>query len=59
MKILSGNALMDHMQSNHGFHWIFKPKPNSREYKRTQKEHEELYHGRWQDQQDHTHGEEE
>lgn len=57
MKEVKGQALIDHLNKDHGFTiWQGGKKfINSKEYKRLQKSHNEEYHGRWQDQQDHKH----
>lgn len=55
MRKLVGKALVDHMQSAHGYLTWHPPTPNSREYRAWKRDHENDYHGRWADQQDHDH----
>ena len=51
----TGQQLMDHMRKDHGYTSWYSPKTNSKEYKLWQRQHEQDCHGRWADQQDHTH----
>ncbi len=54
-KPLRGRALVQHMLDAHGYVTWNPPEPNTSEYRRWVRQHEEDLHGRWADQQDHTH----
>lgn len=51
-----GKSLIAHLVAKHGFSpLVAMHKVNSNEYKRLIWSHQNEYHGRWQDQEDHTH----
>lgn len=52
---MKGKELIDHMLKSHGFTAWNPPAPNTKAYKAWKLSHEEEYHGRWQNQQDHEH----
>jgi hypothetical protein len=56
LPVLKGKALIDHMQERHHYVTWKPPRPNTRDYKDWQRQHDEDNHGRWAEQSDHTHG---
>src|SRR4029077_2581438 len=52
----TGKVLVQHMRDAHGYTTWKNPAPNTVEYRKWKKSHEEEYHGRWADDQEHDHG---